>query len=407
MLRCWGLSGCFAVGLILVNAVASAGTPRAAQVVATQPVVVTPRPFAPDDPAMKDPQAAKALSATMVSATFANTPALQAFAELAKQSGYTIEPYNAGGGGQARYGSVTATLNNVPFWAAMREICTRGNVGLYYYGDNEGGAIQLMPTNYGQQHMMKASTSVQGPYLTVVTNLERINTVQMSAPDQTDRKISMQIHTFAEPKARPTQYAYQPVIDEAVDDNGNSMVPTAPQGQHQHMQSTRGISWYGHVQLPYPTSNPGKRIAKLRGHMPAKVQLQSEPWEIDNPLQAAEATRTFGSKKVTFKSFKKSSGGQYTIEMVYHRDPTQDQQSFNDSWNNEPDMKLIDAKDSRYRLYSSGGRGDDKQITRTFTFARRTAGGDDAPDPTKLVIEVPTAVQEIDIPFELVDLPMP
>jgi hypothetical protein len=410
------VAGCWAITLLLGGSLAVAGTPRPSQVVTTQRAVVAPQAFKPDDPAMKSPAAAKALSATMVSATFKNTPAMQAFAELAKKSGYTIEPYNSGGGGgnQPRFANVTVTIDNQPFWAAMREVCTRGNVGLYYYGGEDPDKIQLMPSNYGQQHMMKAPASIQGPYLTVVTDLRRINTVQMGAPEKTDRKISLQIHTFAEPKARPMQYSYQPTIDEAVDDNGNSMVPPAGDNRNDHMQSSRGISWYGHVQIPYPTTNPGKRIVRLRGHIDAKVQLATEPWEIADPLKAAEQTRTFGGKKVTFKSFKKASSGQYNAEIVYHRSADENQQAFQQAaFNSEPNLKLLEEGNGRYQSYGSSASSNGETVTRQFTFQRRAPGGGraadaaEAPDPNKLVINVATAVESVAIPFELVDLPLP
>ena len=404
-----GVAGGWLLGVLIGTGGALAGTARPAQVVTTQRVVVAPQAFAADDPVMANPHAAKALSATMVSATFTNTPAMQAFAQLAKQSGYAIEPYGGGGNNPTKYGNVTATINNQPFWAAVREVCTRGNVALYYYGDDDPERIQLMPSNYGQQHMMKAPASVHGPFLTVVTNLERSNTVQMNAPQQVDRKINIQIHTFTEPRARPTQYSYQPTIDEAVDDHGNSLVPPPGQERHSHMQSNRGLSWSGHFQLPYPTTNPGTRIARLRGHIDAKVQLQSEPWEINHPLKAAEATRTFGGRKVEFKSFKSAeSTGQYRLELVYHRNADEDEQSFMAIHHTEPTIKLSDAKNTRYQSHGGGSHGDAKQITRTFTFYRQSGGGGsgDAP-PNRLVIEVATAVQDVKIPFELVDLPLP
>src|SRR5687767_9000829 len=173
------LAGCWAFAVV-ISSVAVAGQPRPTQVTTTQRAVIVPQAFAADHPVMKNPQAAKALSATMVSAEFKNVRALDAFAELSKQTGYAIEPYNSGGNAQTRYGSVTATIKNQPFWAAVREICVRGNVGLYYYGDDDADKIQLMPTNYGQQHMMKAAASINGPFLTVVTSLERVNAVNMA-----------------------------------------------------------------------------------------------------------------------------------------------------------------------------------------------------------------------------------
>ena len=404
-----------ATAIVLLAGSAFAGTPRPPQVVTTQRAVVAPEAFKPSDPVMQSPQAAKALSATLVSAKFENTPALDAFAELAKKTGYTIEVYDNGGGNTTKYGRVTATINNQPFWLAMREICARANVGLYYYGDSEADKIQLMPSNYGQQHAMKAAVSIQGPYMTVISNLDRVNNVNMAAPEKTDRSVNLQIYTFAEPKARPMQYAYQPTVDEAVDENGNSMVPDASDPQQQrNMQSSRGVSFYGNVRLRYPTTNPGKRIARVRGHIDAKVQLGSEPWEIADPLKATDQSKTFGDKKVTFKKLTKNGDGRYTAEFAFYRGENEDQQAFQqNAFQTEPVIKLSDAGDGRYQSWSSGGHSDGKQVTRQFTFNRRDSSGRrvavsaDAPEPNKLVLEVPTDVKDVAIPFELVDLPLP
>jgi hypothetical protein len=406
--------------LLAASAAATfAGTPRPQQVVTTQRAVVAPEAFKSSDPVMQSPQAAKALSATLVSARFENTPALEAFAELTKKTGYAIEPYDMGGGSQTKYGRVTVNIVNQPFWLAVREICTRANVSLNYYGgDSDPHTIQLMPSNYGQPHAMKAAVSIQGPYMTVINHLQRVNTVNMAEPEKVDRRVDLQVHTFAEPKARPTQYAYQPVIDEAVDENGNSMMPD-PAERQEHTQSARGVSFYSSVRLRYPTTNPGQRIARVRGHIDAKVQLQSEPWEIVDPLKATEQTRTFGAKKVTFKRFARSGSGQYIAEFVFHRGENEDQQAFQHSaLQTEPALKLLDAANGRYQPWSAGGSSTDTEATRRFSFSRRDSGGrsaaapaaaaaPDAADPTKLVLEIPTEVKDVAIPFELVDLPLP
>jgi hypothetical protein len=398
--------GLWAFTILACASMASAGQPP--RIVTTQRAVITPQAFAADDPVMKDPKAAKTLSPTMVSATFANVPALKAFEELAKQTGYKIELYEPRG--QTRFGNVTATIVNQPFWAAMREICIRGNVNLYYYGDEGNDRIPIMPSNYGGQGMMKAAASIKGPFMTVVSNIERVNTVNMGDPDKVDRSVNFQIYTFAEPKAIPTQYQYEPVVDEAVDDNGNSMMPTANPDQGRNMQSSRGIAWNGHFRLPYPTTNPGKRIAKVRGHMNAMIQLGSEPFEIADPLKASEQSKTVGGRKITFKSFKKQDNGRYQLEMVVYRGADQDQQEFQQStYNAQPQMELTDAGKGRYQIWSSGGHGSQDEITRQFTFSRRggEAAGAASPEPTKVTIQIPTATQEVAIPFELVDLPMP
>jgi hypothetical protein len=389
--------------MLLSPTLARAGAPP--RVVTTQRATVSAQAFAADDPVMKDPVAAKALSPTMVSATFTATPAMRAFEELAKQSGYKIEPYDKN---QARYGNVTATINNQPFWSAMREVCTRANVSVYYYGDAEGDRIALMPTNYGNSGMIKAAASIKGPFMTVVENLERVNIVNMSDPDKVDRSIRIQLQTFAEPKVIPTQHAYRPTIEEAVDENGNSMMPTDQQDQG--TQSDRRIAFYGYIQLPYPTSNPGKRIAKVRGHIDAKIRLGSEAVEIDNPLGAKDVTRTVNGTKVTFKQMTREDDGRYKIELVYVRPADADAGPWQQEiYQTQPPMELIDPKQGRYQSYSSGGHGNQDEITREFSFQRRNnePGAAKPPEPTKLIIKLATATQDVAIPFELVDLPMP
>jgi hypothetical protein len=404
----------------LMGSIAVAAPPR--PVTTTQRAVISDKAYGDNDPLVtKTPQAAVALTATKVTANFSATPAMQAFAELAKQTGYRIELSDRGG--QQRFGNVTARISDQPFWAAMREVCTRSNSSLYMWGgEDDREKIPIMPSNYGSQDMIKAAASIMGPYMTLVTNLQRQNSVQLSAPDTTKREIQIQIYTFAEPKALPLRAAYEPQIDEAMDDNGNSMLPTEPRDARSNMQGPQGIAWYGYIRLPYPEKNPGKKIAKLRGHMPAVVQLGSEPLDVPDPLKATEVSKTVGGQRVTFKSLKKREDGQgrapqqYVMEMVLYRDG-KDQQEFQQNFNITPTMKLTDSKGGTFQYRNNGGRGDGESITRTFNFYRTAGGGRGAPpaeaggsgtnEPVKLVIQIPSATQELNIPFELVDLPMP
>ena len=407
----WALGVLICFGL--PASIASAGQARPAATT-TQKVVVSDKAFPEGDSATTQPSGgvvAAALTSTPVNANFNNTPAMQAFADLAKQTGYKIELYDRGG--RQGFGNVTYKASGQPFWAAMREICTRGNVGLYMWGgDEDRERIPILPSNYGDQAMMKAAASVMGPYLTVITNLDRINTVSMAHPEKTDRRIQIQMVTFAEPKAVPTQAAWEATIDEAVDDNGNSMMPTDNRNNDRNMQGGRGVSWNSNVTIPYPENNPGKRIAKLRGHIAAMVALGSEPIEIADPLKAAEVTKTIGGQRFTFKPLKKAEGGgggQYELEMVIYRDG-KDQEAFNAIWQLSPNLKLTDAKGQVFRFSNQGGNGDGEKITRRFRFYNR-GGGEPAPGdkdaPIKLVIAVPSATQNVNVPFELVDLPLP
>jgi hypothetical protein len=123
--------------------VARGGQPP--RVATTQRATVAPAAFAATDPVMANPTAAKTLSATMVSAELKNIRRWQAFRGVEQAIGLQDRTVRGGQQGQIRGANVTATIVNQPFWAAMREVCTRGNVSLYYYGDEGADRIPIMP----------------------------------------------------------------------------------------------------------------------------------------------------------------------------------------------------------------------------------------------------------------------
>src|SRR6185295_2370613 len=90
----------------------------------------------------------------------------------------------------------------------------------------------------------------------------------------------------------------------------------------------------------------------------------------------------------------------YRLEFQFLRSDEQDQ-DFNKLWNEQIGLHLTDANGNEANFYQSGGTGNNEGITRYFSF-RQLAGA-----PTKLVIDLSTGIQEINIPFELVNLPMP
>jgi len=75
---------------------------------------------------------------------------------------------------------------------------------------------------------------------------------------------------YVEPKLKLEQVSYRPTVDEAGDDNGNNMVP--PEQNERGTEGSNGIAWWGQIDLPYPTTNPGTHITKLKGRMSAKLK---------------------------------------------------------------------------------------------------------------------------------------
>ena len=265
-------------------AVAQANKPAAT----TRPAVVSLDVFAADDPLLASPDAAKALSATPITFKCENMPALKALAEIGKLAGYKIKPGYDGWFQQGRNSprNVTVSITNQPFWAAVREVCARSGVNLYRGGNED--YIGLAPGNYGGTGMMKSSASIKGPFMVCVNGVRRINTVDMSKPSEAKHEIHVNLGTWLEPKLKAEQLSYRATIDEAADDNGNNMTPTEKVDAHQQMQGGQGFSFWGEFTLPYPPSNPGKRIARVKGHLAAKVQIGQESKEIEIPFELVD-----------------------------------------------------------------------------------------------------------------------
>jgi hypothetical protein len=255
----------------------------------TRPAIVSLEAFAVGDTILSSPDTAKAFAATPITFKCENMPALKALSEIGKLAGYKVKPAYDGWFQQGRNSpkSVTVSIVNQPFWAAVREVCARSGVNLYRNGGDED-FIGLAPGNYGGTGMMRSSASIKGPFMVCVNGVQRINTVDMSKPAEAKHEIHVNLGTWIEPKLKGEQVSYRATIDEAADDNGNDMTPTEKVDGHQNYQGGQGFSYWGEFTLPYPASNPGKRIARVKGHLAAKVQIGQESKEIEIPFELVD-----------------------------------------------------------------------------------------------------------------------
>jgi len=367
---------------------------------ATQPAIVSVDAFPAD--AKLAPELAAKFKAKLVTLNVTNMPALQAMTELAKVSGYTIKPAydNVFSNGNRRPGNITISAVDQPFWSVFRDICVQGNISIYNNGGESDRTIRIAPGNYNGPSGMRGTVSIKGPFMFVPTYLERENSIHMASPNKVNRNIYVQSQMYVEPSATIAEMSYDPIVDEATDDHGNSMASDKLANRPTNMQQSRGIGSYCRMSMRYPTTNPGSHITTIKGHIAAMVAGGGGgTLEAPDPLNAAETTKTVAGRSITFHSLKKE-GSRYVLELVMHRGDG-DTQQFYRSFNAPLVCHLTDAKDEEATSYMMGGSGNGDSITRRFGF---DAG---ANPPTKLVVDVPGGLQQIDIPFELANLPLP
>lgn len=311
----------------------------------------------------------------------------------------------------------TLEYNDVPFWTVLRDICEKAAVGPYNDGQNRRG-LTLAPANFGGNLLLNSPSYSSGPALCLMTNLSRRTQIQFGPGQQPNYTFNATMTVMVEPKIRIGSWNAIPTLEEAVDDKGNNLLPkdkSQPSRQstsavYRQTQNQAGYT----ITLDYPADNPGTRIARLRGKATMNVITRSEEIEIGDLGKQQTRTASNGAR-IVVRSVKPQSQNennrQWTVQVSYYRDGS-DMQRFADMVQG-PCLRLVDAagNDLRYQP-STRTDANENEASQTLTFFRYNRiegnGNDtDVTEPAKLIWEVPIDSQELSIPFEFTDLPMP
>jgi len=348
----------------------------------------------------------KVAGATLLSLDVKGATPENLIAEISKQTGFDIRAYHESVWQQATPTPVTLKVDQQPFWTVMREACSKSGLAIYQggYADRR---MRVMAASQMGQNPMKCPAVISGAFMITVNSLQRTNSVDMANPQNISRSMYLNMMTFCEPKVRIVQYSYVPEIEQAVDDKGNSLVSTMRGGgPSRQMTSSRGVAWQCNVPLLCP-AEVGQKIAKLSGKMRFVVQTRSETLEIPDVPKAKDVTKTVGGHRVTLKEFRKLGERQYQLTLIMYRDGMEQQQFY--EMVNNPNIRLSDADghDFVFNGANSGRNTNDSYEARLMFGMRGEPGEAALGEPATLSWEIPTAVQEITIPFEFSDLPLP
>jgi hypothetical protein len=205
---------------------------------------------------------------------------------------------------------------------------------------------------------------------------------------------------FTEPKLRVLKIFPQTVMDEAVDDLGNKLTPAT--GPTSSTSSHWAWTLNGRLALP---PEAGTMIPRLSGVARLLVQTQSEIAEILDIQNATEVERIVAGHRLLIKQVR-ARGETYTVSLTVTRDPNK-----SGGWgevNLSSTFRMLDANGmplSR-RSYAGGANMPD-HTELNLVFGRDDWNGEGAGPPVKMIWEVPTAMQEIEVPFSFDDVPLP
>lgn len=329
------------------------------------------------------------------------------FEEIAKQTGYDVHAYNDSLWQQVNNTKLSLKIDKQPFWVAMREAC--GNTGVTLY--NSGGMerrLQLMQASQVGQNIMKYPAVVDGAFMVVISNLNRTNSVDLANPQNISRSMNLQLLVCLEPKVKVVRYSYMPDMEEAVDEKGNSLLLAGRNRYGPNWNSNRGLILNLNTPLSYP-KDAGEKIARLKGKVKMEILTKSETLEVADIMTAKDVTKTIAGRKIVIKEVKHTNDRYYQVHVVFYRE-NMEQQAFYDMVNN-PAVRLQDdaGREYTYNGYNSTNSSGDAYEVKMMFYRRgpNRPGEVEAGEPSVLMWEIPTGTQEVAIPFEFTDLPLP
>lgn len=344
-----------------------------------------------------------------------DVPAKQAFEALAKQAFVDFEPWpdNLWEQGQS-FPNVTLWVDRVPFWSVMKVLSERTGLGLR----EMNGHVRLV-----QGQPLNGRAHVAGAFLVLATQIDRSQTLTIGAADNganpaaAEENFGLQLTALAEPKLTVLRSDGNVKIDQAVDDKGNSLVPTDAESSAQGYFGGGGGNgmWSLYARLHYP-SDPGTKIARFRGSVQFIVQVRSQKISIANLPAASEHTEVVRGTRITIHDFKKGDGDQYTLKLSIKQPggvavlpAGADQFTWEELQSSiQTHLQVQDARGQSldHRGWSSSTRNDAMEITLTFAASQSTEGKPTG-DPVKLSWEIPVETRELIVPIEFDNLPMP
>ena len=340
------------------------------------------------------------------------TPAA-AFTELSRQGFTHLRPFPDDLWAQGNWPALSIELERQPFWAAAQALTAEAGVGLQAWD----GGLRLVQ-GPGQ---LTGPSVVHGPFLVVATHVTRSQTIMLGNPDAPpparpaivrgrNNEFGVHLLIVPEPKLSVVRAASAVRLVAALDDRGNNLAPPRGAGGHTSANGHGGV-WNVYARLNYPDADAGTRIARLAGSATFAVQTRSEQIEIADPLNVNDAFRVLAGSRVTFHRMARR-GDRYELTASLSPDGV----GGGDGGGAGGTSMLFQSMQTRLRLLNAAGeplerrgfnsQGNGREMRFTIHFSRGAgAAGPDA--PAKLVWDVPTETEDVEVQFEFTDLPMP
>jgi hypothetical protein len=252
-----------------------------------------------------------------------------------------------------------------------------------------------------------------GPFVFIPREVSRRNWVNLGGDH--GAFTSLAIITMLDPGVRLHAASTTLEVVEAVDEHGRSLLPEGREGREgrspvevQTRWDSGNWNWLSTLRLRYPP-NDSRTIARLVVRLHGSVVTRSE--RIDLADLTRESTPALGSLCVKVEPVSGDETKGFTLPLTVFRDNLDD-----DAWKeiktlmlDERAMRVTDEREQR--IHVSGGRSTDTPLSRRVELrvspTSQPSGKRAATRPARMVWTVPVEVEDVKVPVEFRNLPLP
>lgn len=324
-----------------------------------------------------------------------------AFAQLANQARASLEPITPVFWQSVGNSPISVDLDRVPFWEAMRVLSEKTGVYLQEWGT--GLRLTNGPLFPGPQ-------SISGSFLVIADQMERNQSVKFGPNAEHEDRLSLSLMFMAEPKIRVVRASQNVELSEALDENGNSMIPAeTPEGDNAIVAIGESARWNCNAALNFPKQNAGTRLKLLRGSIRASLASRIEQLDFPKLKTPATLATSDGLTVLVSQISPVNSGNQTEVHILATLPAGRGNNSdLADQLSRPTCVGLFDASNRPIARESVQVNGDEKGVNVVIRFsALNGEDGTRVGPPDHLSVKVMTATKEVTVPFEFKDLPLP
>jgi hypothetical protein len=334
-------------------------------------------------------------------------PLTQALTRVSFAAGITVQlnPRTFYDNNRSAEPKVTIDADDQPFWLVMRQISQQTNwSGLAGSTTTTPATVSL---RQGSTLSDRPSCMADG-FLIVADSMLR-EQVLTPGVDRITNRLETRLSLFVPPGTRLASMAGSATVLEARTPAGRTLAPPTPAVPQLNARAGQFVVTFVAPLQYTPNGGVVDKLAVLKGTIRVGIAGNPETWSIDNPLTAANVVRDYPTgEKMTIVRLTKNSATTYLMSMTL---TASGQRAAGVA-----DATVATALDEVARYHLLDGqqrefRGTLKVINATSRecsfVAPAAARAEPLPEPVKLVIDLPGATVEQDLPFEFKDLQLP